>query len=252
MAVQRLELRLMVHQLLGNSLDTMSPPGEVVTTQAVVAPMSEGWTKFPIVVNLGKDKLMDRCFIMVWLDKAEGISWKSVSNLSFYYKTGIMNDNGKWTYESEKSFRISIKEPVEALANCAPENVNNGYSRIVDADQYEWVSDPAQTLPQWIELEFKEPTKINSISTVFNTDLSNPGTCWIVKRAKVPQCVKDYEIDVLVDSKWIKIAKVTNNFMRKRIHYFDAMMVEKIRVTVMETWGDKSARIQEIRACFES
>lgn len=238
-------------RLIGNSLDTMSAPGEIVTTQAIVAPQSEGWVKFPISLDLGTDKLMDRCFIMVWLDKTEGISWASVSNLSFYYKTGVLSDDGEWIMKGEKSFRISIKEPVEMLANCAPENVINGYSRIIDENQYEWVSDPEHSLPQWIELEFEEPTEVNSISIVFDTDLSNPGTCWIIKRPGVPQCVKDYEIEVFVDSKWIKVATVTDNFMRKNTHSFDTLKVEKIRVNVNSTWGDKSARIMEIRASLE-
>ncbi len=229
----------------------MSAPGKIVTTRAIVAPQSKEWVKFPISLDLGIDRLMDRCFIMVWLDKAEGISWASVSDLSFYYKTGILSDNGEWIMKGEKSFRISIKEPVEMLANCAPENVINGYSRIIDVNHYEWVSDPAQTLPQWIELNFKEPSEINLISIVFDTDLSNPGTCWTIKRPGVPQCVKDYEIEVFADSEWIKIATVTNNFMRKNIHHFDALTVEKIRVNVFSTWGDKSARIMEIRASLE-
>ena len=222
-----------------------------MTTQAVVSPKSEGWVKFPISLDLGTDKLMDRCFIMVWLDKAEGISWASVSNLSFYYKTGVLSDNGEWSMNGEQSFRISVKEPVETLANCSPENVINGYSRIIDATQYEWVSDPTQTLPQWIELEFEEPSKINSISVVFDTDLSNPGTCWTIKRPLVPQCVKDYEVEVFADSKWIKVVTVTDNFMRKNIHRFNDLTVAKIRVNVKSTRGDKSARIMEIRAALE-
>jgi len=238
-------------RLIGNSLDTMSYPGEIVSTEAMVEPQSEGWVKFSINLDLGTDKLMDRCFVMVWLDKAEGISWQSVSNLSFYYKAGELNDNGAWNMKSEKSFRISVKEPVETPANCTPENVINGYSRIIDAERYEWVSDPGQSLPQWIELEFEEPAKINSVSIVFDTDLSNPGTCWTVKRPGVPRCVKDYEIEVCTDSEWINTATVTDNFMRKRIHTFDTITVEKIRINVNATWGDKSARIMEIRASFE-
>jgi hypothetical protein len=39
--------------------------------------------------------------------------------------------------------------------------------------------------------------------------------------------------------------------MRKRIHRFEMLTVEKIRVNVLATWGDRSARIVEIRAALE-
>lgn len=238
-------------QLIGNSLDTASAPGEVMTSQAIVYPQTSGWIKFPITVDLGTDNLMDRCFVIVWLEKAEGISWASVSNLSFYYKAGYLRDNGEWNMQGEKSFRISVEEPVEIPANCTPENVINGYSRIVDASNYEWVSDPEQSLPQWVELKFKKPTEINSVSVVFDTDLSNPGTCWTVKIPRVSKCVKAYEIEVYTNSGWVTVASVSENFMRKNTHYFNAVTVEKIRINVNDTWGDKSARITEIRAALE-
>lgn len=78
-------------------------------------------------------------------------------------------------------------------------------------------------------------------------DLVNPGTC-ANKFPFVPKCVKDYTVELFDGTKWIKIADEKDNFLRKRIHGFDAMTVEKIRVTVLATGGDKSARIMEIRA----
>ena len=226
--------------------------GEEITAEATVMPGKEDWVKFSLNMPIFQHEFFDKLVLNVWLEEAEGISWRSVDMLSFNYRKTFRDSEGKWHSEGSKAFRVEPEKPKDELANCAPSNVINGWSRIIDKDNYEWVSDPEQTLPQWIELEFKKPTKVNLISAVFNTDLSNPATCWTVKRPGVPQCVKDYEIEVFVDSKWIKVATVTDNFMRKRIHRFDAMMVEKIRINVTETWGDKSARIQEIRACFES
>ena len=48
------------------------------------------------------------------------------------------------------------------------------------------------------------------------------------------------------------MAEVADNFMRKRIHNFDAVTAEKIRVTVTATNGDRSARIIEVRAALEN
>ena len=88
-----------------------------------------------------------------------------------------------------EGFAAYAGEPGFAAANCAPENVVNAWSRIVDPEHFEWVSDPAEALPQWIELSFPEPETIRSVSVVFDTDLSNPGTCWTSKRPAVPETV---------------------------------------------------------------
>ena len=92
---------------------------------------------------------------------------------------------------------------------------------------------------------------INTVSVVFDTDLTNPGTCWGIKIPGVPRCVKDYEVEVFSDGAWKKVAEARENFMRKRIHTFEKMNAEKIRVNVLATWGDPSARIMEVRAALE-
>ena len=128
----------------------------------------------------------------------------------------------------------------------------NGISRIRTPETYAWVSDPKEALPQWICLDLKAPTEINSVSVVFDTDLTNPGTCWGIKIPNVPLCVKDYEVEVYADGAWKRIASVEGNFMRKRIHTFETLTAERIRVNVLATWGSPSARILEIRAALNS
>ena len=189
---------------------------------------------------------------MAILEPAEGISWRIIEKLTFYFWLSSMDENGNWKSEGNKTFWIRAKSPKEeALANCSPVNVVNGISRITDKDHYEWVSDPNEALPQWIALDFEKPAKINSISVVFDTDLTNPGTCWWVKFPHVSTCVKSYCVEVFDGDKWMEVAREEENFMRKRNHSFDPVAAEKIRVTVLETWGDPSARIMEIRASME-
>lgn len=230
---------------VGGDIDTFSVPGEEITVQAVVAPMGESWVKF----DLSKTPLPGGGAVVAVLEPAAGISWRTIENLTFYFILSEMGADGKWKTESRKTYVIHPYEPKPVvLANCEPENVINGHSRIIDAEHYEWVSDPEQKLPQWIELQFKERTVIDSVSVVFDTDLTNPGTCWGVKFPGVPVCVKDYTVSVFDGSNWVEIAQVTENFMRKRTHRFDAMQVERLRITVQRTWGNPSARIIEVQA----
>jgi len=230
-------------------IDTAPQFGDCASAQAVVPPMSESWVRFPIDMKIKRSDIAG--FLRVWLEKNEGISWRSIENLSLYHQRGVMGENGKWISEICKSYHVLPKAPTEPIANCAPENVINGYSRIVSIDDYEWVSDPEQELPQWIELEFREATDINWISIVFDTDMANPGTCRDIKLPTVPVCVKDYKVEVYADGKWVTVADVADNFMRKKNHSFERLTAEKIRVTAFSTWGSKSARITEVRASLE-
>ncbi len=241
-------------QVVGNGMNNFCEFGPVVTSQVEVPPMREGWVKFPIHITVPIDELIDSAYIHIWLEAAEGISWRSVSKLSFYDRAGKRLENGKWKFGTNRSLRHSVEEPVERIANCSAGNVINGYSRIINADNYEWVSDPNEAMPQWINVDFKEATDINSVSVVFDTDITNPGTCWhdgSKSENGWPTCVKDYEVEMFSDGEWKQVAKIDGNFMRKRIHNFETLKAEKILVNVLSTWGDKSARIMEIRAALE-
>ena len=232
-------------------VDTFFPDAEPCYSEAVVPPMHDGWMKVDIHVPVVPDKYRPSGKIELWIERAEGIAWKKITNLSFSNICGKRDDNGEWKKWSGETFALSVDAPIEKTANCSPENVINGVSRIRSADVYEWVSDPEESMPQWIELEFKEPAEINSVSIVFDTDMTNPSTCWTVKIPEVPSCVKDYSVQIFEKGKWANVANVNDNFMRKRIHKFESALVEKIRVNVFSAWGDKSARIMEIRASMD-
>jgi len=238
---------------LGGSSESFEAPQETAHAQAMVPPLGEHWVKFPIHLVLEEDKMLDRRFVEIWLEPAEGIAWRSVVDLSFFCRAGSVERSGKRRIEANRGYRYSFTEPTEELANCGPDNVINGYSRIIDAQHYQWMSDPSEELPQWIELEFAAPAKIDTVSVVFDTDMTNPGSCWHPgsKAEGVPVCVKNYTVEVYADGVWHTAADVAGNFMRKRTHCFDALTAQKIRVTVKATWGDRSARVQEIRAALE-
>lgn len=233
----------------GTGLSTYTELGKTVTARAEVPPMWEGWVKVPINLPIPVDEIVDRCFFHLWLEPAQGIFWMGVNDLSFYDYAGEADGNGKVTKWVARSYRCSVKQPVEEIADCGAANVTNGYSRILDARTYEWVSHPAQSLPQWLQVEF-EKTEIHSVSVTFDTDLTNPGTCWHAesKAEGVPACVKDYTVDVFDGTQWIRVADIKGNFQRRRSHAFVPMQAEKIRITVLATWGDPSARIMEVRA----
>ena len=237
-------------QTLGD-LDTVTNFDEIYTAAAQIPPQTETWVYFPVKIPVDPKKFADGAYLQLWLEPADGISWRSVDKLSNYRRAGVRRENGSWEWTKGISLCFSLGVPKEILANCAPENVNNGYSRILSEKEYEWVSDPAQHLPQWLELSFEKPSAINSVSVIFDTDMSNPGTCAHAKYPTVATCVKSYRIDIFDGKSWTAVGQEDGNFMRKRDHRFQTLVAEKLRITVTETWGDPSARITEIRTALE-
>ena len=232
-------------------LDTVTPFDDVFTADAEIPPMAENWVFFPVHVRVDPAQFQHGAYLQLWIEAEPGISWRSTEKLSNYRKTGIRNADGVWEWTVCTNLNFSIKVPNDILANCSPESAINGHSRILSEEEYEWVSDPTQALPQWLQLDFEKPAAINRIDLVFDTDMTNPGTCWGIKIPHVPVCVKDYTVEVFDGKSWLQVADIRDNFMRKRVHTFPEFTAERIRVTVKETWGDPSARITEVRASLE-
>lgn len=250
-SANRVSASITMHAIVqGRNLDDFPDEKDEFIADAIVPPSGEYWVKVPIHIPVKKDEMIDRCYIRIWIDAAEGISWRSAAKRSFYQVAGHRDSNGNWKLGSAWTYRCTHQKPVEALADCGPQNVINGHSRILDATHYEWVSDPNQQLPQWLELNFQKTTKISSVSIVFDTDMTNPGTCWHAesKTPGVSACVKDYTVEIYNGNAWISVAEVMGNFMRKRTHTFSEIFAEKIRIHVNSTWGDPCARIMEVRA----
>jgi hypothetical protein len=125
-----------------------------------------------------------------------------------------------------------------------PQNIVSGTNR-PDTWTNIFISDPAQSLPAWVEMRFPAVKKINRIQITFDTNL--------VHRARqpyfrYPECVKKYQIEVARGSGWNTIIEEDGNYFRRRVHDFPDVSTDKIRVTVLETNGSPSARLYEMRA----
>ncbi|MBT3296764.1 MAG: FAD-dependent oxidoreductase [Verrucomicrobia bacterium] len=127
-------------------------------------------------------------------------------------------------------------------------NVINGWTRTAQNRASMWRSDPAQALPQWVELDFGKPTSFNTVQLTFVTNPSG-------QRPKLPfspTCVRDYDVEAFVAGKWVRVVRVRDNFQRHRVHAFVTQTATKLRLTVSATHGDKSASLFEVRVYKES
>ena len=162
---------------------------------------------------------------------------------------------------------LALMASIEASSNQSLQdnanNVINGLTRPVDGDwemwigkvpNNMWISDPKQAMPQWVELDWGGKQRVNAVYLTFDTNLkAKRYISWEQKPEErmPPECVRDYQVQVEKDGKWVAVADVKNNYQRRRIHRFDPVDTPKIRVLVTATNGDKSARIYEIRAYKE-
>ncbi|MBL7116101.1 MAG: FAD-dependent oxidoreductase [Kiritimatiellae bacterium] len=194
----------------------------------------KGWVQLPVNATLPKTAK----FVKIALPQMSQVNWPIMSN------RGGRGGRGYKDTVSTGEFHAVKIEPRADLKNYKPENVINGWTRLAQNPASMWRSDPTQSLPQWIELDFGKPTPVNAVQLTFVTDPNG-------HRAKLPfeeSCLKDYEISAWVNGKWVSLVKETYNFQRFRVHPFKTLKAQKIRLSVSATHGSPSASLFEIRA----
>ena len=122
-------------------------------------------------------------------------------------------------------------------------NVNRGTNR-PDKWTNLWISDPRRPLPAWLELQWNEPREFNTVQITFDTDANRRVTLPLYR---YPDCVKDYAIECRAGGSWRALAESKDNYFRRRVHRFEPVRSDRLRLNVLATNGAPSARVYEIR-----
>ncbi|MFP3905000.1 MAG: FAD-dependent oxidoreductase, partial [Armatimonadota bacterium] len=137
---------------------------------------------------------------------------------------------------------------------CAAVKVTDGVTRFRKGDTHEWVSDPEQSLPQWLELTLPGARTIREIHLTFNSGFQRPLTFTLsdtynakMVRGPQPETVADYVIEAGTEGVLQEIVRETGNYQRKIVHEIKATQSDTVRITINRTNGDASARIFEVR-----
>lgn len=132
-------------------------------------------------------------------------------------------------------------------------NVVNGVSRASDAPNI-WISDPKDGLPQTLTLAWAQPREIERIAVTFDTDLDYEDRMYGMPSERfhftfpVPQCVRAYSVEAIVDGQWHSLVSVAGNYNRHRVHTLEAPVTsDRLRIVVTETNGSRAARVYEVR-----
>jgi hypothetical protein len=149
----------------------------------------------------------------------------------------------RYHYGTTLSFKL---EPAQACYD--PQNVLSGVTR-PHRGMNLWRSDPAQPLPQWLQLDWQSPQAIHQI------ELSFPGQLMQEYHSyppfyRAPECPKDYSMQAWLNGAWQELLTVKDNYQRHRIHRLPKpASTAKLRLLVSATHGDPSASVYEIR-CY--
>jgi hypothetical protein len=216
---------------------------DLATASALVPPLRETDVEFRVDCEVQKP------YFWVWLPKMDGIAWARIERApaEACRAYGGVGEGRPWHVTAGQFYALFTQPPLSYPTDYRVENVTSGIGRIVGRTSNLWVSEPKEPLPQWIELGFDRPTRLNTVYLTFDTDMNAP----FHDVAVVPQCVRDYRLSYYDGNKWVDLAAVEGNFQRRRVHRFAAVTVAKLRLTILATNGDPSARVFGIRAYEE-
>lgn len=124
-------------------------------------------------------------------------------------------------------------------------NINNGHAWVESMPNL-WISDPAQALPQHCELLFKKDTTFSRVEISFDTHLGRH-TQGAEGFSRAPECPKDWRLHARVAGRWVVVHVASDHFQRKCVVNFSPVTADALRLEVLSTNGDPSARVYELR-----
>lgn len=221
---------------------------DLAEARVQVPPHHRGWTAFPLNTRVEPGKLY-----YVYLEAQPGVFWqmfKETDGQPTRCQVGTTSadrpGSTRWrplTGGRSLGLRASPSSHPYAAAN-----VIRGASR-PDMWTNIWVSDPARGLPAWLELQWPATQSLNLVQVTFDTDANRRVTLPLFR---YPECVKDYRLEGWIAGGWRTLAAISDNYVRQRVHRFDTVHTDRLRLTVLATNGAPSARVYEVRAYHEA
>jgi len=196
-----------------------------------------------------KDPKSDEDRYCITAEPAAGVEWARQEGLCDFARRCWVPTSAR-DYETDADahcFRLNPAPPYgEAV------NVINGWNRRFCTNPVNaWIAEPG--LPQTLTLEWDEPVACNTVHLVFDTlTRAYPSMPFNRGERASPMCVKAYDLHARVRDEWVLIGQETENFRRRRVHSFDRVFAEAVRLTVCSVWDERhSARVYEMRVYNE-
>ena len=212
------------------------PEEKPFLSKAKVPAGYQGWVDFPI------GQKTTRGLYRINVHPCEGISWSLSTPLPGVASLYKHKEWRRWANSKDAlALRLDpLSFPFE------PENVINGVARPERWTNI-WISDPKEPFPQSLTLDLGEEVEVSSVYLTFDTFLMVD--YWgFTPLEPIKECVSDYSIEVTDGDNWKTVLEVKGNYQRRRIHKLKPpVATSKLKVVVLNTQGDKSARIYEVK-----
>ncbi|MBQ0026950.1 MAG: FAD-dependent oxidoreductase [Lachnospiraceae bacterium] len=159
------------------------------------------------------------------------------------------------TNQDEKDYaRCATVSATSEKCGCEAVKVINGYSRNIDDDINEWISDGIAPTGEVLTLKLNACHDVKQVRITFDPDLSEE-RCISVSKAfleKEPlgpakDLVKDYTIALLKDGCVVASKDIKGNYQRLCITDFDGVASDEVKITISATNGAKDAKVFEVR-----
>ena len=203
-----------------------------------------GWCEANFDTELiEKDQYNDDARYAIELSDVENVFWSVNNNHFDFCRTGerIGDDSEYKTRYNGFAFNIT---PTPTYGD--PENIIDGVARRWSTNPvHMWI--PKKKENQSITLSWDAPQKFNNVNITFDS-LSRAYTLmpFDCNKRVSERLVKKYSVEAFINDEWKIIAEKDDNYHRFNMLEFDTVIADKLRVNILETWGEKSG-VYEIR-----
>ncbi|MBI5396567.1 MAG: FAD-dependent oxidoreductase [Verrucomicrobia bacterium] len=213
---------------------------ETLTVTATVKPGGNfKWVSFALPEPLKPGK-----GYLVWLPVTKGLCWRLCERGGGERMYG---KPGAWTVV-HGSYVIKPSGTPQKLGRTGPAAAVDGAAWPLGDECHQWRSEPAQKLPQWLEVDFGKPQKLNTVYVTFDTNIYGR---FPVSKPGAEVTAEDYRILYNDGGQWKVAHEEKGNWRRFRRHAFGEIVTDKLRLEVMKAKNGAEARLYEIRAYKE-
>lgn len=216
-----------------------------------VQPGQDGWVQFDLSLDIQPKR-----YYRAILDGPPQVAW-AYEPAHIYATLSSVHDASQWPawrpfkpLAGSKAVGTFCLKPTPNSAPYHPTNVISGVNRPSDWT-HTWCSNPAQPLPQQLDLTFPEPRGIREVQLTFDDDLNrniyHPPPHGRIGLGLPESLVKSYRLLCSQDGEWAPLADEPHNTQRHRVHAFSPRTTDAIRLDCRATWGLPQARVVQVR-----
>ncbi|VGO20490.1 FAD-dependent oxidoreductase [Pontiella sulfatireligans] len=130
--------------------------------------------------------------------------------------------------------------------------LTDGIGRDIYGEVHHWESN---SLPAEIQVVWEKPVELSKVELKGDTELhkkiamhKNPAKNEGQHTTVPPELIKTMTIDAQVNGKWVQVATVENNLVRRIKTEFPTVRATAIRLNIKEVHGKPTAKVFEVRA----